>query len=199
VVGFDLDMTLIDPRRGVRRALERLADESGVAIDVELLVSTLGPPLETALSPWFEGDELDRACWRYRELHGSVLAETTDPMPGAPEAVEAVRGRGGKVVVITAKYEPHAHASLRAVGIVADTVVGWKYGPAKGEVLRDHGAQVYVGDHPADVVAAQVGGSICVAVATGATSRSALEEAGAEVVLVSLEAFPAWLERWLAS
>ena len=192
-------MTLIDPRRGVRAALGALADESGATIDVEHIVSTLGPPLETALSPWFDGDALDRACWRYRELHGAVLADHTDPMPGAVAAVGAVRDRGGKVVVVTAKYEPHARASLDAVGITADAVVGWRYGPAKGDALRDHGAQLYVGDHPADVLAARAGGTMCVAVATGGTTPSALETAGADVVLTSLVDFPPWLEGWLIS
>ena len=199
VVGFDLDMTLIDPRRGVRTALHALSQDTGVAIDVELVVSTLGPPLETALSPWFDGDALERACWRYRDLHGAILVDHTDPMPGAVEAVGAVRDQGGTVIVVTAKYEPHAHTSLTAVGIEADLVVGWKYGPAKGAVLRDHGAQVYVGDHPADVVAAHVGGSLCVAVATGSAPASTLRAAGAEVVLSSLLLFPTWLETWLAS
>jgi phosphoglycolate phosphatase len=192
-------MTLIDPRRSVRQALEALTDESGVAIDVELLVSTLGPPLETALSPWFEGDALHRACTRFRDLHGALVADQTDPMPGAVEAVGAVCERGGKIVVITAKYEPHARVSLEAVGIVADAVVGWRYGTAKGEALTDHGAQVYVGDHPADVLAARAGGSLSVAVATGGATMSALEEAGVDVVLADLLAFPDWLARWLAS
>lgn len=198
VVGFDLDMTLIDPRRSIRSALVALGDESGIAIDAERVISTLGPPLETALSPWFSGDALEQACWRFRALHGPILEVQTDPMPGAVQAVRAVSDLGGRTVVITAKYEPHAHSSLRAVGIVADAVVGWRYGPAKGEALRDHGAQIYVGDHPADVVAARVGGTVSVAVATGATTRSDLEAAGADVVLSSLLAFPPWLRGWLA-
>ena len=169
-----------------------------MAIDVELVASTLGPPLETALSPWFQGDALEQACWRYRDLQGAILLDHTDPMPGAVEAVRAVRTHGGTVIVVTAKYEPHAHASLTAVGIDADLVVGWKYGPAKGEVLRHHGAQIYVGDHPADVVAARVGGSLCVGVATGEATASTLRAAGAEVVLSNLLLFPAWLENWLA-
>jgi phosphoglycolate phosphatase-like HAD superfamily hydrolase len=199
IVGFDLDMTLIDPRRSVRSALGALSAERGVAIDIEHVVSTLGAPLETALSPWFDGDALEQACWRYRDLHGSIIPEATDPMPGAVEAVRAVRDRGGKVVVVTAKYEPHARASLEAVGIEADAVVGWKYGPAKGDVLRQYGAQLYVGDHPADVLAAQTGGSLCVAVATGGTTHTALRDAGAAVVLSSLLDFPSWLEAWVTS
>jgi phosphoglycolate phosphatase len=197
VVGFDLDMTLIDPRRSIRSAMNALVEESGVAIDVDVVLTTLGPPLETALSPWFEGDALERACGRFRELHGATLAAQTDPMPGAIDAVHAVRDLGGRTVVVTAKYEPHAFASLRAVGIVADAVVGWRFGAAKGDALRDHGAQVYVGDHSADVVAARVAGAVSVAVATGGTSRADLQDAGADVVLSSLWAFPSWLHNQL--
>ena len=196
VVGFDLDMTLIDPRRSVRSALATLSEETGAAIDVELVVAALGPPLEVALSPWFEGDQLERACWRYRDIHGALLADNTEPMPGAVEAVSAVRDLGGRVIVVTAKYEPHARDSLEAVGIAADAVIGWKYGAEKGEALRDHGARIYVGDHTADVLAAQVGGAISVAVATGGTSPSALAEAGADFVLGDLADFPHWLLGW---
>jgi phosphoglycolate phosphatase-like HAD superfamily hydrolase len=195
-VGFDLDMTLIDPRRSVRSALARLSEDTGAAIDVDLIVATLGPPLEVALSPWFEAAELEQACWRYRDIHGSLLTDETDPMPGAVEAVSAVRDLGGKVIVVTAKYEPHARASLEAVGIVADAVIGWKYGAEKGAALREHGANIYVGDHPADVLAARAGGVVSVAVASGGTPRFELEEAGADFVLTDLVAFPAWLMDW---
>ncbi len=199
VVGFDLDMTLIDPRRSIRSALAALSEESGVAIDAQRVVGTLGPPLEVALGPWFEGADLEHACRRFRQIHGPFLTHQTDPMPGALEAVDAVRRSGGKTLVVTAKYEPHARASLQAVGIVADEVVGWRYGTEKGETLRHHAAQVYVGDHPADVVAAKVAGTVSVAVATGGTTEPGLRSAGADVVLPDLLAFPLWLERWIAS
>jgi len=192
-------MTLIDPRRSIRSALEALSQESGVAIDADLVLATLGPPLEVALGPWFDGEALEHACRRFRDIHGPILVEQTDPMPGALEAVGAVRGSGGKTVVITAKYEPHAWASLRAVGIVTDAVVGWRYGPQKGDALREHGAQVYVGDHPADVLAAKVGDAVSVAVATGGTTEPALHSVGADVVLPNLLAFPSWLEGWMAA
>jgi len=192
-------MTLIDPRRSIRSALEALSEESGVAIDTDLVLATLGPPLEEALGPWFDGEALEHACRRFLEIQGPILVEQTDPMPGALEAVGAVRGSGGKTVVISAKYEPHAWASLRAVGIVADAVVGWRYGPQKADALREHGAQVFVGDHPADVLAAKGGGSVAVAVATGGTTEPALRSLGADVVLPNLLAFPAWLEGWMAA
>jgi phosphoglycolate phosphatase-like HAD superfamily hydrolase len=52
---------------------------------------------------------------------------------------------------------------------------------------------VVIGDTPRDVAAAHACGAICVAVATGSFDTAALAAAGADVVLETLEAFPAWL------
>jgi phosphoglycolate phosphatase len=196
VVGFDLDMTLIDSRPSVEVALNALAAETGKPIDVDYLVATLGPPLDVVLAPWFEGDALDAACERYRQLHAPFLY-LTQPMPGAVAAVAAVRHRDGRVVVVTSKFEPHARTSIQTIGIEPDALVGWRFGAAKGEALREHGAQAYVGDHLADVAAAGAGGVISVSVATGSTSCAALRDAGTDFVLPDLLAFPRWLDAWL--
>ena len=198
VVGFDLDMTLIDPRRGVEAAMTALETEIGAGIDVQWVVDHLGPPLETVLARWLPANDVDGAAWRYRELFGTLGIATTEAMPGARSAVQAVRDLGGTVVVVTAKYEQHAWESLAEIGVDVDVVVGWRYGSAKGQTLRAHGAQVYVGDHPADVIGAREGGAIAVMVATGGHSARELADAGGDVVLRSLEDFPAWLQRYRA-
>jgi phosphoglycolate phosphatase len=198
VVGFDLDMTLIDPRRGVEAAMTALETETGAGIDVQWVVDHLGPPLETVLARWLPANEVDGAAWRYRELFGTLGIATTEAMPGAPSAVQSVRDLGGMVLVVTAKYEPHAWQSLAAIGVDVDVVVGWRYGSAKGQTLREHGAHVYVGDHLADVIAAREAGAIAVMVPTGGHSSWELANAGADVVLPSLEDFPAWLQRYRA-
>ena len=46
VVGFDLDMTLIDTRPGFAACLTALGEEAGVEFDVASLVERLGPPLD---------------------------------------------------------------------------------------------------------------------------------------------------------
>jgi phosphoglycolate phosphatase len=193
VVGFDLDMTLIDSRRSVHAAMTALARETGAPIDVDFIVATLGPPLEATLGPWFEGAALDAACWRYRQLLGPFIP-LTEAMPGAVAAVQAVADQGGRVIVVTAKFEPHARTSLATVGIAADAVVGWLFGAAKAGALREHGARAYVGDHVADVAAAKAAGVISVAVATGGTPAAELAAAGADIVLPDLWAWPAWLQ-----
>jgi phosphoglycolate phosphatase len=193
VVGFDLDMTLIDPRPGVAAAMTALETEIGAGIDVRWVVDHLGPPLETVLARWLPEAQVDRAAWRYRDLFEELGIATTAAMPGAVAAVKAVRDLGGAVLVVTAKYEPHARQSLRVIGVDADVVVGWRYAAAKAEALQAHRAHVYVGDHPADVIAARVAGVVGVMIPSGPAPAKELVDAGADVVLASLEDFPAWL------
>ena len=192
VVGFDLDMTLIDPRPGVVETLRVLSEETGVRIDGELVASRLGPPLETELAHWFPAERIEAAADRYRELYVPHALPRTTALPGAVDAVAAVRADGGTAVVVTAKQHALAVASLDAVGIVADVVVGWRHGPAKGETLREHGATAYVGDHVADVDGARVAGAVSVAVASGPCSAEELRAYGADVVLGSLTEFGTW-------
>ncbi|WNF28672.1 HAD hydrolase-like protein [Streptomyces sp. C11-1] len=192
-VGFDLDMTLIDSRPGIAATYRALSAETGVAIDVDLVVSRIGPPLETELAYWFPADEVPAAADRYRALYpGHAIAPTAE-LAGAREAVAAVRALGGRALVVTAKHEPSAKLHLSHLGIEPDTVIGWLWAEAKGEALREHGAQVYVGDHTGDVRGARAAGALSVAVTTGPCAAAELRTAGADVVLADLTGFPAWL------
>jgi phosphoglycolate phosphatase len=117
-------------------------------------------------------------------------------LPGALEAVVAVREAGGRSVVVTAKYEPNAHLCLAHVCLEVDTVVGWLHGPEKADALVEHGAVAYVGDTPPDMAAARAAGVVGVGVTTGPHGRDELLDAGAHVVLDSLRRFPAWFHAW---
>jgi phosphoglycolate phosphatase len=192
VVGFDLDMTLIDPRPGVVATMAALSAETGVPIDGPLVASRLGPPLELELAHWFPATEVDAAADRYRALYLTHALESTTALPGAAEAVALVRGSGARALVVTAKQHGLAVASLAHVGIEVDVVVGWRHGAAKGETLREHGATAYVGDHVADVDGARTAGAVSVAVASGPCTAEELRAYGADVVLDSLDGFGAW-------
>jgi len=193
-VGFDLDMTLIDSRPGIAAVLDALSAETGVFIDSAAAVSRLGPPLEHELAHWFPAEQIAAAADRYRALYPDLAVLPTAALPGAREAVQAVRRHGGRVVVVTAKYEPNARLHLEHLGLDVDDVVGWRFGPAKGEALAERGASVYVGDHVADVAGARVAGALSVGVASGPVSAQELRAAGADVVLDDLRAFSAWLD-----
>ncbi|WP_030591185.1 HAD family hydrolase [Streptomyces globisporus] len=197
-VGFDLDMTLIDSRPGIAAAFRVLSAETGVPIDEELVVSRLGPPLETELAHWFPAEQVAAVGDRYRQLYPDHAIAPSTALPGARESVDAVRALGGRAIVVTAKYEPNAKLHLAHLGIEPDTVIGSLWAEAKGEALREHAARVYVGDHVGDVRGAREAGALSVAVTTGPCDERELRTAGADVVLADLTEFPAWLAAFAA-
>lgn len=198
-VGFDLDMTLIDSRPGVHATMTELSRRTGVAIDADAVVSRLGPPLDEELAYWFPADRIAAAGDEYRALYPDFAIAPTPALPGAAEAFATIRERGGRVMVVTAKYGPNAALHLEHLGLVPDVLVGWHWGPKKGEALLEHGATVYVGDHIGDILGARAAGAVAVSVATGPVSAPDLAAAGADAVLADLRGFPAWLDGYLAA
>ncbi|MEP6980489.1 MAG: haloacid dehalogenase-like hydrolase [Nakamurella sp.] len=197
-VGFDLDMTLIDPRAGLITLFDILATESGVPLDGVAFGNRLGPPLEQEFARYgLDVRTSTMLVARFRELYQEVVIPVTVALPGAIEAIEAVAERGGDVVVVTGKYGPNAVAHLAALPVGVTAVVGQLWAGGKAVALREHRAEVYVGDHTGDVVAAREADAMAVAAATGPISVAALAEAGADVVLNDLTEFPAWLSSYL--
>jgi uncharacterized protein len=197
VVGFDLDMTLIDARSGIGATWLALSEETGVHVDTDLVVSRLGPPLDHEVAHWFPAERVPAMADRYRELYGVAGATGVVAMPGAAEALAAVRAQHGSTLAVTAKHEPNARLNVAHVGLDLDAVVGDLWAEAKGHALAERGASIYVGDHAHDVIGARTAGAVAVAVATGPCSPAELADAGADVVLDSLHDFPAWLDAHL--
>jgi uncharacterized protein len=197
VVGFDLDMTLADTRPGVIASFEALNRELGVAIDGDLAASRLGPPLEAELAEWLPAEGIAAAAAVYRKHYATLGVSGCQLLPGAAEAIAAVHAAGGRVMVVTAKSTPLAHAVLEWLGIEVGDVIGDRWGPTKGDALAEHNARMYVGDHASDVAAARRCGAVAVTAATGPLDEAALRDAGADVVFTSLTEFPAWFAEWL--
>ncbi|AWT43939.1 MULTISPECIES: HAD family hydrolase [Streptomyces] len=197
VVGFDLDMTLIDSRPGIRAVYQLLSERTGAYIDADLAVTRLGPPLVEEMANWFPADQVEAMVDTYRAMYPGIAVPATLPMPGARAALAAVKAAGGRTVVVTAKYEANAKLHVEHLGLDADVVVGDLWAEQKAEALREYGADVYVGDHVGDVRGARTAGALSVAVASGPCAPEELAEAGADVVLASLDEFPGWLSAYL--
>jgi phosphoglycolate phosphatase len=207
VVGFDLDMTLVDSADGITATMAAAIAASeggdGVRIDREVVWPWVGLPLEetvTALAPRADRDQVIRA---YRAGYAEIGVPLTRLLLGAAEAIRAVHAAGGRVLVVSAKAEAGVREVLAEVGLDRDElrpdlVVGGLFGAAKGDVLIREGADVYVGDHPGDVQAARVAGAVSVVVTTGPQSEAVLVTAGADVVLTDLAQFPKWLSSFLS-
>jgi phosphoglycolate phosphatase len=193
-VGFDLDMTLIDSRPGIRKSMDALSAETGVFIDADIVIGRLGPKLEDELAHWFDAGVVAEMAQRYRALyHDFCVDGGTLLLPGARESVDAVRARSGRILAVTAKSEPLAWRCLEEVKIVVDDVVGHVHGDEKRDALVAEDATIYVGDTIADVRAGLDAGIVAVGVATGMHNTEQLAHAGATVVFETLEAFPDWL------
>ncbi|MFE9170961.1 HAD family hydrolase [Streptomyces kebangsaanensis] len=198
-VGFDLDMTLIDSRPGIRACYLALSERTGTYIDADLAVTRLGPPLEEELVNWFPADQVEAVGNLYREMYPAYAVAATPALSGAREAMAAVRGYGGRAIVVTAKHEPNAKLHLEHLGMEPDAVIGDLWAEQKAQALREHGARVYVGDHVGDVRGARTAGALSVAVATGPCDERELRAAGADVVLADLTEFPDWLSGYRES
>ncbi|MGW5078543.1 HAD family hydrolase [Micromonospora echinospora] len=195
MVGFDLDMTLVDSRPGIAAAFRALTARTGVHVDGDLAVSRLGPPLRTELAHWFPAERVEEAVTVYRELYPAYAITPTVPMPGAEAALRAVQARGGRTMVVTAKIGRLAKLHLDHLGLPVDELAGDVFAEQKAVALREHGATLYVGDHVADMAAARAAGIPGVAAATGPCSAAELTEAGAYLVLDDLVEFPRALDR----
>jgi uncharacterized protein len=197
VVGFDLDMTLIDTVPGFAATLEALGAELGVEFPTAEMTARLGPPLEHLLRDHLAEDAVAGAGDRFRELYPGHAVEATLAFPGAHDAIAAVRRHHGRVVLVTGKYSPNAQLHVDHLGLDVDHLEGWVWGAGKAEVLVREGASVYVGDHVHDVEGALAAGAVSVSVLTGGCTAEELRAAGTHVVLDDLTAFPGWLDEHL--
>jgi phosphoglycolate phosphatase len=186
-------MTLIDSRPQTMGAFEALAAETGVAIDLAEVNRRLGIKLEDEIAYWFPPDQQVEAVAGYRR-HYIAAAEDTRALPGAADAIAAVRASGGTVVIITAKHPVSVGPSLTAAGLAADEVYAHVHGAEKAAVLRKLRASAYVGDSPPDVAAARDADALAIGVATGSFAARDLYDAGADVVLGSMTEFAAWYQ-----
>lgn len=196
VVGFDLDMTLLDTRPVIGAVYEALSAETGVPIDVPTVLGRLGPPLADELINWYPADRIPALIDRYRQLYPDHVAAQR-PLPGVAEALAAVRAQHGTTVVVTAKHAANARLHVAAAGFEVADLVGEAWADGKAAALAEHGASVYVGDHTADMAAARAAGAYAVGVATGGCTRAQLAAAGADVVLDDLTGFGEVLDGYL--
>ena len=200
VVGFDLDMTLVDSRPGILATISALETDTGTPLGDPsvLLDELLRRNLDLVFADRFSPGDATALADRFRALYVDHGVPGTHLLPGAREAVDAVRAAGGRTIVVTAKYEPNAERCLDQVGIEVDEVFGWRYADGKATTLAEAGAAIYLGDTPNDVRAAIDAGAEIVALTTGPYGDDELRAVGADTVLSSLTEFPEWFDGWLS-
>jgi len=95
---FDLDGTLIDSRRDITTAVNRMRSGYGLPpIPLEAVVTMVGEGarllVERALGPGFPPEGIDEALVRYHGHYGEVCLDETRPYPGVVEMLAALAAR----------------------------------------------------------------------------------------------------------
>ena len=198
VVGFDLDMTLVDSSEGIVDALIHVCKIHGVQTSREDALATIGLPLDQVFPMWLPDYAYEQLLDEYRDHYGEYGIPKTKVMPGAKDAISAIHELDGRVVVVSAKKEDFARRVLEVAGLNVEAVHGYLFAEHKGDALRHENAHIYVGDHPGDIKAARAAGAVSVVVPTGPINEGILRESKPDVVLQTLEEFPAWLHNYQA-
>ena len=194
VVGFDLDMTLIDTRPGFAATLVQLGLETGAEMDVEAMSERLGPPLSHMLAPYYPADRISGLVDRFRAVYPDHAIAPTLAFAGAHDALAAVRRHGGRTVVVTGKFAerraPRGGAHLRRRPPRGRGLEG----VGKAAVLEEHGDGLRRRPRARRGGCAG-GGALSVSVLTGGCTEEELRAAGTHVVLETLERLPGLARR----
>ncbi len=118
---FDLDGTLIDSRRDITTAINRMrADLALPAIPLEAVVTMVGEGarllVERALGPGFPPEEIDRALVRYLGHYEDVCLDETEAYPGIEEMLEELKGRY-PLALLSNKGEALSRKVLAGLGL----------------------------------------------------------------------------------
>lgn len=193
---FDLDGTLIDSAEGILACLRfALRGIDAPAPDESVLRRWIGPPLRCSFGDYLgPGDpaRIERAVALYLQHMDEVGWREYRVFDGVPQVLEALRARGSRLCVVTAKVETYArrilaHSGLaecfgQIVGATADGRLALK-ADLIGEALRRTGAEPattwMVGDRNLDIEGALAHGMRGIGVLWGIGSADELRQAGA--------------------
>ncbi|MEU3706956.1 haloacid dehalogenase-like hydrolase [Streptomyces anulatus] len=215
LVLWDIDHTLI-ATRGVGREIfgDAFEQVTGTPMREQATVDGMTEPVIFRRTAELHGITSDRTMFeafarRSAELHrlrAHDLRERGHALPGAAAALAALAGIDGAVQsVVTGNIRAVAETKLQVFGL--DTHIRFPYGgygedhDDRVDLVRTAMARtgtatgrnvneadvLLIGDTPADVAAGIGAGVAVLGVATGRTSRSELERAGATATVLSLQ------------
>ena len=172
-----------DPHRH-RARLRRCAPgswaELGVEFPVEELTSKLGPPLDQILAPHLPAEAgRPLAGDRFRALYPEHAVADIPVLPGAHEALAAVRRHRGRVVVVTGKYAPNAQRHVDHLDLGRRRARGLGLGRRQGRGRS--GARASASTSATTCTTSRApcaAGVLSVSVLTGGCTREELEAAG---------------------
>lgn len=172
VVGFDLDMTLVDSSRAIVETAKRALAEFEVSIETQILGNSIGLPLVNTFKEQLGSEVLAIAIYeRYKKLYLLDGFRLTKPNPGAKELLTWLKMQGHSTVVITAKNEFLARKQLSFCELDVDFIYGDSFASGKSSAMIASGCQIYVGDHEEDYFSARQAKVNFVGITTNSNSK----------------------------
>ncbi len=197
---FDFDGTLADSYDAISASLNHVRAANGLpALPEAEIKRHVGRGLDKLLADLLPGTDTARNVAIYREHHATVMCDQTRLLPGAREALTALKREGRRLAVCSNKTVEFTRVLLDSLGIATffDVVLGpgdvphpkpapdmllaalRRLGVAAGEAL-------YVGDMDVDVQTARAAGVAVWVVPTGSADRATLEASRPDRILGGL-------------
>jgi phosphoglycolate phosphatase len=195
---FDLDGTLVDSYPAITASVNHVRAARGLPpLAEEEVRRHVGRGPAYLLEHTVPGADLAVDWPRYRAHHPTVMESGTRLLPGAAEAVQAVRAGGRFVGVCSNKPRHFTRRLLDHLELAVDVVLGPedvpRPKPAPDMLLAalerlgvPAGEALYVGDMGVDVETARAAGVRVWVVPTGSDEREQLEAARPDRVLRDL-------------
>ncbi|MEO0510265.1 MAG: HAD family hydrolase [Verrucomicrobiota bacterium] len=188
---FDLDGTLIDHFSAIHRGVVYAQRELGLPeSDYPTVRSTVGGSVPITLGKLCGIEHVDAAEPIFKKHFAEIMYDDVEALPGSAELLKQLKFKGYKLAVFTNKYEVHAEAILKHLGLTGhlDDVIGTGHGHGlrkpdprftmealeRMDCASDEA--IMIGDSPYDYAAAEAGCLPCYLVATGSHSIAKLHE-----------------------
>lgn len=199
---FDLDGTLIDSSEGITESARLALEGEGFDCTPAELRRFIGPPLRSSFGEYTsDPGTADRLLAAYRERYSATGWKECFLYPGIADLLRDLKAAGKSVVLASSKPDVYCYPILRRLGVLRwfDFVGGGDMEGTRddktvlmGYVLDSLGnpdpdTVLMIGDRVFDVLCAKNHGIRCVGAGYGFAPPGELEEAGAEIVVPSVE------------
>lgn len=202
---FDLDGTVVDTIPHILASFRHAtADVLGDALPDEVLLHHVGVPLASQMRLLTDDEETaERLLASYRAFNHATHDAMVRLYPSTLTTLESIRAAGLPMGIVTSKSRMMAWRALDlfdigrffAIVVTADDTEEHKPDPrpllyAAAELGVEPRRCVYVGDAPADILAARAAGVLAVAATWGVADRDRLEQAGPNAVIDDIGCVP---------
>lgn len=201
---FDLDGTLTDPAVGITKSVNYALEYFGIRTeDLHGLCKFIGPPLKDSFIKYYGFDEAraQLAVEKYREYFRETGIYENELIEGIDTLLSKLSENGKQLIVATSKPKIFADIILKHFGLMKyfglvcgseldgtrvkkDEVIAYALEKAG---ITDLGSSVMIGDREHDIIGARKAGIDCIGVLFGYGSHKELQQAGATLVVDTVE------------